>query len=191
MKIGVVSDTHGDYKSWEKAWDFLNDVDIILHAGDVLYHGPRNQIPEGYDPKKLSNAINTCSIPILVSEGNCDAYVDQMMIDVPIQTPYVYSLINGKKFMIQHGHNISDEDIHKLVKKYKLDYFITGHTHIPLIKKIDGCVLINPGSTSLSKREDKINSIGLIENGTVHIIDLETGKDILILNDKGNIINIK
>ncbi|MDI6603824.1 MAG: phosphodiesterase [Thermoanaerobacteraceae bacterium] len=181
MKIGVISDTHGDYKSWEKAWDFLNDADIILHAGDVLYHGPRNQIPEGYDPKKLSNVINTCSIPILVSEGNCDAYVDQMMLDVPIQTPYVYSLINGKKFMIQHGHNISDEDIHKLVKKYKLDYFITGHTHIPLIKKIDGCILINPGSTSLSKREDKINSIGLIEDGTVHIINLETGKDILNL----------
>jgi hypothetical protein len=79
--------------------------------------------------------------------------------------------------MINHGHSISEEDIHKLIMKYKLDYFITGHTHIPLIKKIENCVVINPGSTSLSKREDKINSVGFIEveSGSAHIIDLETG----------------
>jgi hypothetical protein len=183
MKIGVISDTHGDYKSWEKAWDFLKDSDIILHAGDVLYHGPRNPIPEGYDPKKLAEAINACPVPLLIAEGNCDAYVDQMMLEVPIQTPYVFAFIEGKRFMINHGHSISDEDIHKLIKKYKLDYFITGHTHIPLIKKIENCVVINPGSTSLSKREDKINSVGFIEveSGSVHIIDLESGKDILSL----------
>ncbi|SHF18958.1 hypothetical protein SAMN02746089_01444 [Caldanaerobius fijiensis DSM 17918] len=182
MKIGIISDTHGDYRSWEKAWNFLNNADVIFHAGDVLYHGPRNPIPEGYDPKKLSNALNTCSIPLLIAQGNCDAHVDQMMLDIPIQTPYVFSIIYGKRFMIQHGHNISDEDIHNLVRRYKLDFFITGHTHIPLLKKIDSCILINPGSTSLSKREDKINSLGLIEDGTVRIIDVETGENILSLN---------
>ncbi len=53
MKIGVISDTHGDYKSWIKAWNFLKDSDIILHAGDVLYHGPRNPIPEDMTLKNL------------------------------------------------------------------------------------------------------------------------------------------
>ncbi len=181
LKIGVISDTHGDYKSWEKAWWFLKDTEVIFHAGDVLYHGPRNPIPEGYNPKELSNALNTCPIPLVIAQGNCDAFVDQMILDIPIQTPYVFSVIYGKRFMVHHGHDISDEEISKLAQKYKLDFFIIGHTHIPLLKKVGNCVLINPGSTSLSKREDKINSIGIIDDEKVQIIDLETGKEILVL----------
>lgn len=103
------------------------------------------------------------------------------MLDIPIQTPYVFSVIYGKKFMVQHGHDISDEEISRLVQRYKLDFFIIGHTHIPLLKKVGNCVLINPGSTSLSKREDKTNSIGIIDDEKVQIINLETGKEILVL----------
>ncbi|WP_026486529.1 phosphodiesterase [Caldanaerobius polysaccharolyticus] len=184
MRIGVISDTHGDYISWEKAWNFLKDTDLIFHAGDVLYHGPRNPLPPGYDPKKLSSALNSCSVPLLVAQGNCDADVDQMVLDIPMQTPYVFTMIQGKRFMVQHGHTISDEDMHKLIGRYRLDFFITGHTHIPILKKIGGCVVINPGSTSLSKREDKVNSIGLIEDGVARIVDLESGKDIMSLDLK-------
>ncbi|MGB9780135.1 phosphodiesterase [Caldanaerobacter sp.] len=180
MKIGVVSDTHGDYESWEKASRFLKDCDIILHAGDVLYHGPRNPLPKGYNPKKLAEAINSCEIPILIAEGNCDAYVDQMVIDVPI-TPYVFAVIEGKRIMVNHGHLLTDEEIEKLILRYSLDYFIVGHTHIPVVKKIGKCTLINPGSTSLSKREDNVNSIGFIEIGKdkVYVINLENGEKII------------
>jgi putative phosphoesterase len=180
VKIGLLSDTHGDYKSWEKALKFLKDCDIILHAGDVLYHGPRNPLPEGYDPKKLAEAINSCNTPILIAEGNCDAYVDQMVIDVPI-TPYVFTMIEGKRIMVNHGHLLREEEIEKIILRYSLDYFVVGHTHIPVVKKIGKCTLINPGSTSLSKREDKINSIGFIEieKNRAYVINLDSGETII------------
>jgi len=175
MKIGVISDTHGDYASWERAFNYLSDADLILHAGDVLYHGPRNEIPAGYNPKKLIGALNDCSIPILISRGNCDASVDQMVLNIPIQSPYVFAVVENKRFLVQHGDQITESGIQDLISRYKLDYLITGHTHVPVLRKLDNCIIINPGSTSLSKRDDKINSIGIIEDDDVYIIDLETG----------------
>ncbi|MDN5316487.1 MAG: uncharacterized protein PWR08_611 [Thermoanaerobacterium sp.] len=175
MKIGVISDTHGDYASWERAFNYLRDADLIMHAGDVLYHGPRNEIPSGYNPKKLIGALNDCSIPILISRGNCDASVDQMVLNIPIQSSYVFAVVENKRFLVQHGDQITESGIQDLISRYKLDYFITGHTHVPVLRKLDNCIIINPGSTSLSKRDDKLNTIGIIEDNDVYIIDLETG----------------
>lgn len=179
MKIGIISDTHGDYASWEKAISYLHDADLILHAGDVLYHGPRNDIPSGYNPKKLIAAINDCKIPILISRGNCDASVDQMVLNVPIQSPYVFAMIENKRFLVQHGDHISQDEIQNLIFRYKLDYFITGHTHIPVLKKHDDCIIVNPGSTSLSKRDDRINTISIIDDNGIYILDIDTGNKII------------
>ena len=83
MKIGVMSDTHGSLPYLEKALDVLSDCDILLHIGDVLYHGPRNDLPEGYNPKAVIEKINNLD-NITIVRGNCDADVDQMVIKHPI-----------------------------------------------------------------------------------------------------------
>ena len=78
MKIGVMSDTHGSLTYFEKALDVLSDCDVLIHGGDILYHGPRNDIPEGYNPKGLISKINSLD-NIIIARGNCDADVDQMV----------------------------------------------------------------------------------------------------------------
>ncbi|EQH95423.1 phosphodiesterase [Clostridioides difficile] len=90
MKIGIMSDTHGSLLYFEKALNVLSDCDVLLHGGDVLYHGPRNDIPEGYNPKKFIETLNKLE-NIVIVKGNCDADVDQMVIEHPIQSPYVMS----------------------------------------------------------------------------------------------------
>ena len=84
MKIGVLSDTHGSLTYLEKALDTLSDCDILLHLGDVLYHGPRNDLPEGYNPKAVIEILNNLD-NLTIAKGNCDADVDQMVIKHQIE----------------------------------------------------------------------------------------------------------
>ena len=100
MKIGVMSDTHGSLTYFEKALDVLSDCDVLIHGGDILYHGPRNDIPEGYNPKGLISKINSLD-NIIIARGNCDADVDQMVINHPIQSPYVMSQFGETRIVIQ------------------------------------------------------------------------------------------
>jgi len=179
MKILVVSDTHGDISSWEKIQkENFYDAEMIIHAGDILYHGPRNDLPVGYQPKKLIEAINNCPLPILAAQGNCEAYVDQMVLNIPIQAPYAFLQLENKRFLINHGHLLNIEEMEKQAKLYKIDFFITGHTHVPVLEKKDRTIFLNPGSTSISKREDRKNSIALIDTKKVTLIDLVTGETI-------------
>ena len=109
MKIGVMSDTHGSLTYFEKALDTLSDCDVLIHGGDVLYHGPRNDIPEGYNPKGLISKINSLD-NIIIARGNCDADVDQMVINHPIQSPYVMSQFGETRIVTTHGYTDSKED---------------------------------------------------------------------------------
>lgn len=96
MKIGVISDTHGDLKAWSKIQETIfHDCKHIIHAGDILYHGPRNPIVEGYNSSELAKEINKLNIPIHIARGNCDADVDQMVIEKPIMAPGSPSLPKG------------------------------------------------------------------------------------------------
>lgn len=175
MKILVISDTHGDFTSWQKIEkENYFGAEMIIHAGDVLYHGPRNDLPSGYQPKKLIEAINNLSIPMIVAQGNCEAYVDQMVLNIPIQAPYALVQIEGKKIMVNHGHLLSAEEMEKQAKAYGIHIFVTGHTHLPVLEKKNETVFLNPGSTSISKREDKKNTIALIEDQKIILLDLNT-----------------
>ena len=109
MKIGVMSDTHGSLTYFEKALDVLSDCDVLIHGGDILYHGPRNDIPEGYNPKGLISKINSLD-NIIIARGNCDADVDQMVINHPIQSPYVMSQFGETRIVTTHGYTDSKED---------------------------------------------------------------------------------
>jgi len=177
MNIGVISDTHGSLTAWVKAVnDYFSEVDLILHGGDVLYHGPRNPMPEGYQPAALSSAMNNCPVPILICRGNCDADIDQQMLDIPIQSPYAMLWIDRLRAMLLHGDGLTEEELNVLGKRYRLDILITGHTHIHQIREGEGYIILNPGSLSLPKGDGRC-TIGLIDSSdkSVRLIDLARG----------------
>ena len=88
MKIGIISDTHGHEMAWADAYEkYFQDADMILHAGDVLYHGPRNPRKADYNPAGLVSRINSCPVPVVIAKGNCDSDVDASCLERPILAP--------------------------------------------------------------------------------------------------------
>lgn len=185
MKIGVMSDTHGSLTYFEKALDVLSDCDVLIHGGDILYHGPRNDIPEGYNPKGLISKINSLD-NIIIARGNCDADVDQMVINHPIQSPYVMSQFGETRIVTTHGYTDSKEDTINKAKSMGADILILGHTHVKELYLDENLVVLNPGSTSIPK--DGIHSVAIID-----IIQSEDEIDmnfnLIDINTK-NIINL-
>lgn len=188
MKIGVISDTHGYEKRFSEACEkFFCDADLILHAGDVLNHGPNNPNCKGddYNPKALAKKINESKIPIIICRGNCDSEVDQMVIETPIQAPYAYVFANGKKIIVTHGHTvISDEEKNKMAAHLKADIFITGHIHKNILEKRNETIFLNPGTISpyLTNNENKKTSVAVITDKKIEIFDLDSGEILNSLN---------
>ena len=186
MKIGVMSDTHGSLTYFEKALDALSDCDVLIHGGDVLYHGPRNDIPEGYNPKGLISKINSLD-NIIIARGNCDADVDQMVINHPIQSPYVMSQFGETRIVTTHGYTDSKEDTINKAKSMGADILILGHTHVKELYLDENLVDLNPGSTSIPK--DGTHSVAIIDiiqsedeiDMNFNLIDINT-KDIINLD---------
>lgn len=171
MRIGVVSDTHGSLKYFEQALKTLGNCDYIIHGGDVLYHGPRNPLPEGYQPKELAEKINTLQ-NIFFARGNCDADVDQMVIKHPIQSPYLLLQLGKYKILVCHGYTKEKSQYIQMAKDYQADIFIYGHTHVKELFKDGALVVLNPGSTSLPK--DNLHSVAIIEDDLVKLINIES-----------------
>jgi putative phosphoesterase len=175
MVIGVISDTHGSLTAWRQAYEnFLKNTDLIIHCGDLLYHGPRNPLPEGYDPKNLAREINSLQKPLLIVRGNCDADVDQLVLDYPLESPYVHVITPELKILAHHGHLWSEETVPLKVKQL-YNIVISGHTHNPGIKKIDQLVFLNPGSPSLPKNNDQTPTIAFINETEIRIVNIQTG----------------
>lgn len=183
MKIGVISDTHGCVDHWQKAYDkFFTDADIIIHSGDVLYHGPRNPMLEDYNPAALAEKINACPQPVLICKGNCDSEVDQLVLNTPIQSPYVHCFAGGRHIVAVHGHTVeTDEDKDKMAAAIKADIFISGHVHFNVLEKRGRTVFLNPGSPSLSKREDQRQTCAVIEDGSIKIYDINSDEVLMSL----------
>ncbi|SKA73364.1 hypothetical protein SAMN05428976_101209 [Clostridium sp. USBA 49] len=181
MKIGILSDIHGYPEKFNKALSFFKDCEMILCAGDILYHGPRNPILEGYNPQKLIEEIEKNSIPILFARGNCDADVDLMVLKSTIISEYIFFEKDNVRFIVTHGHNTDKIRLKEIANNYKADVIISGHTHIRELD-IDGkTIYINPGSISVPKGDD-IPSIALYENGKVKFIDIRNGEEIIVKN---------
>ena len=175
MKIGVISDTHGCSEIWKQINEtYFKDVDYIIHAGDILYHGPRNPIVSGYNPSELAKLINESSKPIFFAKGNCDAEVDQLVLNYPIQTPYLFIREKKLNIVANHGDKLTFEEMIQHSKRYGINLFISGHTHVPVLQKMQGVTILNPGSPSLPKGEG-IPTVALIENNHVQLINIETG----------------
>lgn len=153
MKIGVISDTHGSVLSWEKSWEILKNSDIIIHCGDLFNHGPGNPLPEKYSPKELLNIFNNLKIPLLISKGNCDSEVDEFFLNIPLSYPYLFYQINEIRILCSHGHIFKKDQWIEIGKKWKINILISGHTHIPVIEKMENILILNPGSPSLPKEK--------------------------------------
>jgi putative phosphoesterase len=185
MRIGIISDTHGSLPAWEKAIAAVfQGSDLIIHAGDLLYHGPRNPLPQGYAPRELAAAINKAPLPVVIARGNCDADVDQVMLSWPLQAPYAFLQIEGLRILVNHGHGMESSAIQAQAHRFQVELFIYGHTHIPELRVENGIVYLNPGSPSLPKGENKRPTVALLENGLVSLIDLHTGESMLSVSLK-------
>lgn len=180
VNIGIISDTHGCINTWEKIYNnYFVQCDFIIHAGDILYHGPRNEIPKEYNPKQLANVLNACPIPIIAACGNCDAEVDSMVLNMPIQSPYAYMMVDGLRIIVNHGHTLTDDVKREMAVKFKADLFITGHTHVALLEKHNGIVYLNPGSPAMSKRGDGLGTFARLTEHVIEVLDVVTGKVVM------------
>ena len=184
MKIGIISDTHGNAEAWDQAMEVFAGAELILHAGDVLYHPPRNCCQPGYDIPKLVKAINASTIPIVIARGNCDAEVYEELLKIPVMAPYAVVQHEGLRIVVIHGQGLSPLDTRELAEKYHADIFVTGHTHIPVVEKLNGSIHINPGSPALPKLErdgKPVPTVGLITDGKAQVVELWTGAEVASL----------
>lgn len=171
MKLFFISDLHGSYFYLEKAIDaFIKEnADYIILVGDILNHGPRNPIPDGYNPPKCAKLLNSYSEKIISVRGNCDSEVDQMLLEFPILSDYSIILYNNKRLFVSHGHIYNPENLPKLSKG---DVFIFGHVHLPIAEYNGNVFVLNPGSITFPK-ESNPNSYGILKDGIFKIKDLD------------------
>lgn len=151
MRLLFISDIHGVPSTLEAALKVGETLgyDKLVLLGDLLYHGPRNGVPEFYDPVKVAKILNRLKDKIVAVRGNCDAEVDQMMVEFPIMEDYRVLEAGKEKFFLTHGHLFNENRLPPLGMGTVL---VHGHTHIPELKEIvPGLRLFNPGSVSLPK----------------------------------------
>jgi putative phosphoesterase len=165
MKFLIASDIHGSAYYCRKLIDAFNkeEADRLLLLGDILYHGPRNDLPKDYAPKEVIAMLNPLANRIICVRGNCDSEVDDMVLDFPVLAEYAIISDNslGENIIFAtHGHHFNASSLPKLKKG---DILLHGHTHIPTFENIEGIFVANPGSVSIPK-EDSEHSYMIFEN---------------------------
>ena len=150
MKYMFASDIHGSAAQLEKLMKIFETSGArkLILMGDLLYHGPRNDLPEEYSTKRCMELYNAHRDDIICCRGNCDAEIDQTVLEFPIDATYNTLYLNGKRYFTTHGHQYSPEN---LPPTGVCDVFVSGHTHIPVAEKRGDLYLLNPGSASIPK----------------------------------------
>ncbi len=127
----------------------LKGIDMLLHGGDTLSHGPRNPLPGGYDTVGLAEVLNGLETPLLIAKGNCDSEVDQAVLRIPILSPYVFLYLEGMPALVLHGDGKTEADLVEMVEKFRLCLLVHGHSHIPRIRRAGDGLLVNPGTPAI------------------------------------------
>lgn len=163
MKWMIASDIHGSgyycrqlFESFER-----ERADRLLLLGDLLYHGPRNDLPMGYDTRETARLLNSYKTLIAAVRGNCDAEVDQMVLEFPIMAQHMLLQLGNTPVFATHGHTY---DAHNPPQLAEGGVLLCGHTHVPACKDVGGVLYLNPGSVSLPK-EASPHSYMTYENG--------------------------
>ena len=165
MKLMIGSDIHGSAPCCTKMLEAFSreEADRLLLLGDILYHGPRNDLPEGYAPKEVIAMLNPMKKKLLCVRGNCDTEVDQMVLEFPILADYCFLELadgegkSGPVIFATHGHIYN---LHHLPPLSDGDILLNGHTHIPACEEIldmegNRYQYLNPGSVSIPKEESQ------------------------------------
>ena len=186
MKYFFASDIHGSAFYCRKMLESFKEsgAERIVLLGDILYHGPRNDLPKDYAPKEVIAMLNLLRDKILAVRGNCEAEVDQMVLDFPVLADYAFLVLNGICFYATHGHVYNAlEDGKNLPPMSEGDVLVHGHTHIPVAERIElnsvkgssgkrHITVLNPGSVSIPKGGFP-NSYGLLTDRRFDISDFD------------------
>lgn len=151
MKLMIASDIHGSAFYCRELLAALDreQPDRLLLLGDILYHGPRNDLPKEYDPKAVIALLNARKNQLLCVRGNCDTEVDQMVLDFPILADYCILYVGGRMVFATHGHHYNTAALPPVQPG---DILLHGHTHVPAWQELGNRNLyLNPGSVSIPK----------------------------------------
>lgn len=163
MKYMIASDIHGSAYYCEKMLARFKEekADRLVLLGDLLYHGPRNDLPKEYAPKRVIEMLNEYRDVIWCVRGNCEAEVDQMVLEFPVMAEYCLITEGKQMIMVTHGHVFNLDNPPKLQKG---DILLHGHTHVPANVETETFRYLNPGSVAIPK-DGSINSYMTLENG--------------------------
>ena len=164
MKLMIASDIHGSaYYCRQLLEAFEREgADRLLLLGDILYHGPRNDLPRDYAPKEVLGMLNERKEKIFCVRGNCDTEVDQMVLAFPILADYCILTCGERLIYATHGHNYN---LSALPPLQRGDILLHGHTHIPAWERFgEENLYLNPGSVSIPKA-GSANSYMVLEKG--------------------------
>lgn len=167
MKLLIASDIHGSLKYCTELVERYKEekCDKLILLGDILYHGPRNDLPEGYNPKGVIALLNDMSEEILAVRGNCEAEVDDMVLSFNVLAEYAILYHGNRMFFLTHGHKLNPQNLPKLKKG---DVLFNGHTHVSKIEEIGDILYANPGSVSIPKEDTPRGYIIVDDEKLVH-----------------------
>ena len=170
MKLLIASDIHGSAFWCGKLMEVMEEFnpDHLILLGDLLYHGPRNDLPKDYAPKQVIPMLSKHADKIIAVRGNCEAEVDQMVLPFPCMADFSQLLTDGKVLYLTHGHHHNPDNLPPLKES---SVFLAGHTHVKLDEVRKGIRCLNPGSVSIPK--DGSHSCLLYEDGTFSFKILE------------------
>ena len=173
MKWMIASDLHGSTYYCRKMLEALEreGADRLFLLGDLLYHGPRNDLPREYAPKEVIPLLNGKKEKLLCVRGNCDAEVDQMVLEFPVLADYAVLPVGQRLIYATHGHIYHVKNLPPLAPG---DVLLHGHTHVPAWTEFgQGNLYLNPGSVSIPK-EDSPHSYMTLEGNTMQWKELES-----------------
>ena len=171
----IASDLHGSAYYCKKMVEAFEreGADRLLMLGDLLYHGPRNDLPRDYAPKEVIPMLNGLKNKLCCVRGNCEAEVDQMVLDLPVMADYCILPAGEKLIYATHGHIYNLKNLPPLAEG---DILLHGHTHVPAWTEFgQGNVYLNPGSLSIPK-ENSPHSYMTLEDGVFYWKDVDTGE---------------
>ena len=170
MKLVIASDIHGSAYWCGKLMELIEQEqpDKILLLGDLLYHGPRNDLPKEYCPKQVIPMLSAHKDKILAVRGNCEAEVDQMVLPFSCLAEYALLVADGVTFYLTHGHHANPDHLPPLEAG---SIFLSGHTHVKMDEVRNGIRCVNPGSVSIPK--DGSHSCMVWDNGTLRTVEWE------------------
>lgn len=170
MKLMFASDIHGSLPATERVLELFSasGAQWLVILGDVLNHGPRNALPQGYAPAQVAERLNEQAARIIAVRGNCDSEVDQMLLHFPMTAPWQQILTENQRLFLTHGHLFGPQNMPALNAG---DVLVYGHTHLPVVERQGGCL---PLQSRLGKHPEGgfAASYGILDDNVLSVMAL-------------------